>query len=108
VGVMEIINPLDNDRTPTTFVAKDQLMISYFAVNAAAAIERAMMTREIILRMIKICELRDPMETGVHANRVGAYAAEVYHQWSLKKGLSQEKIKHTKDLPVGGNRPESS
>jgi HD-GYP domain-containing protein (c-di-GMP phosphodiesterase class II) len=98
VGVMEIINPLDADREPTTFGAKDQLMISYFAGNAAAAIERAMMTREIILRMIRICELRDPMETGVHANRVGAYAAEVYHQWSLKKGLAHDEIKHTKDL----------
>jgi HD-GYP domain-containing protein (c-di-GMP phosphodiesterase class II) len=98
VGVMEIINPLDDDREPSAFVAKDQLVISYFAGNAAAAIERAMMTREIILRMIKMCELRDPMETGVHANRVGAYAAEVYHQWSLKKGLAHDEIKRTKDL----------
>jgi len=98
VGVMQIINPLDEDREPAAFSPQDRVVISYFAGNAAAAIERAMMTREIILRMIKMCELRDPMETGVHANRVGAYTAEVYHQWALNKGLADEEIKRTKDL----------
>lgn len=98
VGVMQIINPLDSDRKPETFTSSDQLLLSYFADSAAAAIERAMMTREIILRMIKMCELRDPKETGVHANRVGAYAAEVYHQWARDHGLAEAEIKCTKDL----------
>jgi HD-GYP domain-containing protein (c-di-GMP phosphodiesterase class II) len=98
VGVMEIINPQNDDRQPATFTPRDLLLLSYFADNAAAAIERAMMTREIILRMIKMCELRDPKETGMHANRVGAYAAEVYHQWSLKQGVAEADIKRTKDL----------
>jgi HD-GYP domain-containing protein (c-di-GMP phosphodiesterase class II) len=98
VGVMEIINPLDKDQKPISFTPRDQLMLSYFADNAAAAIERAIMTREIILRMIKMCELRDPKETGLHANRVGAYAAEIYHQWALDQGLAEGEIKRTKDL----------
>ncbi len=98
VGVMQIINPLNDDRQPSAFTPEDLLLLNYFADNAAAAIERAMMTREIILRMIKMCELRDPKETGVHANRVGAYAAEVYHQWSLKQGIADDDIKRTKDL----------
>jgi len=98
VGVMQIINPLNNDRAPSTFNNQDQLVLSYFAHNAASAIERAMMTREIILRMIKMCELRDPKETGVHANRVAAYAAEIYHQWSRRKGIAEDEVKHTKDL----------
>jgi HD-GYP domain-containing protein (c-di-GMP phosphodiesterase class II) len=98
VGVMQIINPLDSERNPTSFTPRDQLMLGYFADNAAAAIERAMMTREMVLRMIRMCELRDPKETGVHANRVGAYAAEVYHQWALDQGLADDEIKRTKDL----------
>jgi HD-GYP domain-containing protein (c-di-GMP phosphodiesterase class II) len=98
VGVMQIINPQNDDRQPAIFSPEDQLLLSYFADNAAAAIERALLTREIILRMIKMCELRDPKETGVHANRVGAYAAEVYHQWSLKQGIADDEIKRTKDL----------
>ncbi|MFA4902558.1 MAG: HD domain-containing phosphohydrolase [Desulfobaccales bacterium] len=98
VGVMQIINPLGADLGPTRFTPSDQLLLSYFADNAATAIERAMMTREMILRMIKMCELRDPKETGLHANRVGAYAAEVYHQWALMQGQAEDEIKHTKDL----------
>lgn len=98
VGVMQIINPLTVAREPANFTPRDQLVLSSFATNAAAAIERAMLTREIILRMIKMCELRDPMETGVHASRVGAYTAELFHQWSLKKGLAEEEIKRHKDL----------
>jgi HD-GYP domain-containing protein (c-di-GMP phosphodiesterase class II) len=98
VGVMQIINPLDEDGNPVSFTSRDQLMLNYFADHAAGAIERAMMTREIILRMIKMCELRDPRETGAHANRVGAYAAEIYSQWALDQGLATEDIKHTKDL----------
>jgi response regulator RpfG family c-di-GMP phosphodiesterase len=45
-----------------------------------------------------MCELRDPKETGLHANRVGAYAAELYHQWSLNQGVAEADIKRTKDL----------
>ena len=98
VGVIEIINPLNDDRQPSAFTPGDLLLLKHFADNAAAAIERALLTREIILRMIRMCELRDPKETGVHANRVGAYAAEVYHQWSLKQGVAEADIKRTKDL----------
>jgi HD-GYP domain-containing protein (c-di-GMP phosphodiesterase class II) len=97
VGVMQIINPLHDDRQPSTFTPGDLLLLKHFADNAAAAIERAVMTREIIMRMIQMCELRDPKETGMHANRVGAYAAEVYHQWSLKQGLAEDEIKRDKD-----------
>ncbi len=98
VGVMQIINPLNEAGELEAFTLQDQLILRYFANNAAAAIERAMMTREIILRMIKMCELRDPLETGVHANRVGAYAAEIYHQWARKQGVAGDDIKRTKDL----------
>jgi HD-GYP domain-containing protein (c-di-GMP phosphodiesterase class II) len=98
VGVMQIINPQNDDRQPSAFTPGDLLLLKHFADNAAAAIERALLTREIILRMIRMCELRDPKETGVHANRVGAYAAEVYHQWSLKQGIADDEIKRTKDL----------
>jgi HD-GYP domain-containing protein (c-di-GMP phosphodiesterase class II) len=98
VGVIEIINPLNEDRQASIFTSGDLLLLYYFADHAAAAIERAMLTQEIILRMIKMCELRDPRETGAHACRVGAYAAEVFHQWALKKGIADDDIKRDKDL----------
>ncbi len=91
VGVIEIINPLNESRQPSNFTPGDLPLVQYFADDAAVAIERAMLTREIILRRIKRCELRDPGETGAHANRVGAYAAEVFHQWSLNRGAGRSR-----------------
>ncbi len=98
VGVLQIINALSAEKDFVTFTKTDELVVNYFANNAAVAIERAMMTRETILRMIKMCELRDPKETGAHANRVGAYTAEIYQKWALDKGTASDEIKKTKDL----------
>ena len=98
VGVLQIINALTAEQDFVSFTQTDELVVNYFANNAAVAIERAMMTRETILRMIKMCELRDPKETGAHANRVGAYTAEIYQKWALNKGIGSEEIKKTKDL----------
>ncbi len=98
VGVLQIINALGKDGEVIPFTEQDQLVLGYFANNAAAAVERAQLTREVILRMIKMCELRDPEETGAHANRVGAYAAEIYHQWALSRGISEPEIKKIRDV----------
>jgi response regulator RpfG family c-di-GMP phosphodiesterase len=98
VGVLEIINALDQDRQVIPFTEHDKLILNYFADNAGAAVERAMLTRETILRMIKMCELRDPQETGAHANRVAAYSAEIYHQWAVTRGIDETEIKKTREL----------
>ncbi len=98
VGVLQIINALDRDGEIIPFTERDQMILGYFAHNAATAVERAQLTREVILRMIRMCELRDPKETGAHANRVGAYAAEIYHQWALSRGVLEPEIKKTRDL----------
>jgi HD-GYP domain-containing protein (c-di-GMP phosphodiesterase class II) len=102
VGVLQIINPLGPDKKVISFGERDKLVLSYFANNAAVAIERALMTREVILRMVKMCELRDPSETGTHANRVAAYAAEIYQKWAMSKGVRSNEIRKVKDsLRIG-------
>lgn len=98
VGVLEIINALSAGKEVVSFTETDELVVNYFANNAAVAIERALMTRETILRMVKMCELRDPKETGAHVNRVAAYSAEIYQKWALNKGIGSDEIKKTKDL----------
>jgi response regulator RpfG family c-di-GMP phosphodiesterase len=47
------------------------------------------MTRAMILRMIKMSELRDPKETGTHVNRVAGYAVEIYDRWAYHHGVSE-------------------
>jgi HD-GYP domain-containing protein (c-di-GMP phosphodiesterase class II) len=97
LGVMQIINALDDEGNVIPFSPSDESLISHFATTAALALARAQMTRNIILRMISMAELRDPKETGPHVNRVGAYAVEIYETWAATKGLSDEEIERKKD-----------
>jgi HD-GYP domain-containing protein (c-di-GMP phosphodiesterase class II) len=98
LGVMQIINAQDDDGTVIPFSTFDESLIVHFATSAALALERAQMTRNIILRMISMAELRDPKETGAHVNRVGAYSVEIFEQWAREKGHAAEEVERRKDL----------
>ena len=98
IGVLQLINAMDNHADVKPFAHDDEDLIIYFANSAATAIERAKMTREIILRMNKMAELRDPKETGLHVNRVAAYSVALYESWAFKNGLLQEEIDKNRDV----------
>ena len=70
LGILQIINAQAENKTVIPFTAKDEIMMTHFASTASVALERAQMTRAILLRMIRMAELRDPMETWAHVNRV--------------------------------------
>jgi len=98
IGVLQLINAMDDEGNVIPFAQDDENNISYFANNAATAIERAKMTREMILRMNKMAEMRDPKETGPHVNRVASYAVILYEAWALRKGISQDEIDKSRDV----------
>jgi HD-GYP domain-containing protein (c-di-GMP phosphodiesterase class II) len=98
IGVMQIINAMDDKNNVIPFSKEDELVVAYFANHATDCIEKTKMTREIILRMIKIAELHDPEETGAHVNRVGAYAIEIYSIWALKNRVGENEIKKIRDI----------
>lgn len=98
VGVLQLINSKDNNGTIVPFDSDDESGITYFAVTAANAIERARMTREIILRMNRMAELRDPKETGPHVNRVAAYSVVLYESWAALKGIPEDEIEQARDI----------
>lgn len=98
VGVMQLINAKDENGRIVPFSEDSQVYVPLFANNAAVAIERGIMNRELILRMVKMAELRDPAETGAHVQRVGAYSAEIYQQWAYRHKLTAKEMKHGKDL----------
>lgn len=98
VGVLQLINARDKEEHIIPFEQNDEPYIMHFANNAAIAIERALMTRNIILRMIKMAELRDPMETGAHVNRVASYAVEIYEAWALQRNIDRSHIEQNKDI----------
>ena len=97
IGVMQIINAKGDNGKVVSFNDQDELFISYFANDAATAIEKAKSTRAMVLRMLKMVEFRDPKETGGHVNRMGAYSVEIYQQWAQKRGFPDELIRRFKD-----------
>jgi HD-GYP domain-containing protein (c-di-GMP phosphodiesterase class II) len=98
LGILQIINTQDENGQPATFSEKDEQMMSHFASIAAVALERAQMTRAILLRMIRMAEMRDPKETGAHVNRVGGFALEIYERWARKHELPQQEIDQNRDV----------
>jgi HD-GYP domain-containing protein (c-di-GMP phosphodiesterase class II) len=95
IGILQIINAQNEARKVIAFSASDEKMMSHFASIAAVALERAQMMRAILLRMIRMAEMRDPKETGAHVNRVGGYAVELYERWAKRRRINpQEADKH--------------
>lgn len=98
VGVMQLINALDETGQAVPFSEFCHISIPLFANNASLAIEKGIMNRELILRMMRMTELRDPHETGAHVQRVGAYSAEIYQRIAQKRKVPELEAKRNKDL----------
>jgi putative nucleotidyltransferase with HDIG domain len=98
VGVLQLINAKNEGGEVIAFSMQDKLFISQFALNAADAIEKARLSREMVLRMVELAELRDPFETSQHAKRVGAYSVELYEKWATKRGVSGREVRKVRDV----------
>ena len=98
LGVLQLINAKDNRGGVVPFSMQDRLHISQFAQSAANAIETAKLSREMVLRLVEMAELRDPYETGPHVKRVGAFAVELYDAWARKHSVPEKEMLYTKDV----------
>jgi len=98
VGVLQIINKQDSGGEVVPFDSEDEVVVRHFASTASMALQRAQLTRALILRMIQMAELRDPKETGPHVNRVAAYATEIYERWATRRGMSPEEMNRMRDV----------
>jgi HD-GYP domain-containing protein (c-di-GMP phosphodiesterase class II) len=95
-GVLQLINSMKDGRV-VPFSEELLPGLERLSQIAEEAVERGLMANELILRMVRISALRDPRETAAHVQRVGAYAAELYHHWAERRGVDIEKLKRTKD-----------
>jgi HD-GYP domain-containing protein (c-di-GMP phosphodiesterase class II) len=98
LGVIQVINKLDDNGNVIAFTQEDSFLITHFAANATVALQQAYITRAMILRMIKMAELRDPKETGTHVNRVAGYAVEIYDRWAHKHNVSAAERESFRDI----------
>ena len=98
LGVLQLINPLDAEGAVRKCDKTDVLFAEHFADNATIALQRAQMTRAILLRMISMAELRDPNETGAHVNRVASYAVEIYDRWAHRHDIPERESENKRDI----------
>ncbi|HBE02587.1 MAG TPA: metal-dependent phosphohydrolase [Spirochaetia bacterium] len=98
VGVIQLINSKNENNEPVPFSRRHQLFVSQFSYYAGVSIERAIMLRDVVLRMINLSELRDPEETQSHVNRVGSYSVEIYKKWAEQHSVPREEIKNFSDI----------
>jgi len=100
LGVIQIINSKDKDGNTVPFSKNDEILITHFANNATVALQKAQIIRTMILRMIKMAELRDPKETGSHVNRVSGYAAEIYECWAGRRPWLESTEKEKDNIKI--------
>jgi response regulator RpfG family c-di-GMP phosphodiesterase len=98
LGILQIINAKDNENRIRAFNTGDEKVMRHFASIAAVALERAQMTRNMILRMIRMAEMRDPNETGIHVNRVAEFSLEIYESWAQHHQIDRREIDKTRDV----------
>lgn len=87
LGVIQFINAQEGGAI-VPFSNQDKAHVSFLADHAVLALEKAEVNRDMVLRMVRIAELRDPNESGNHARRVGEYAMALYDRYATKKGVS--------------------
>ena len=97
LGVIQLLNSKNSVGKIVPFTKDDQEFLEILTVQASAAIVRGLMAREMVLRMLALTTMRDPKETKGHFQRVGAYAAEIFHHWAEKQGMDIDHIKRLKD-----------
>ena len=97
-GVLQIINAKDNKGNIIRFAKDDEPFIIHFANTASLILERAQMTRALLMRMIEMAELHDPKETGAHVNRVASYSVEIYERWARRRKIDLHEIERNRDM----------
>jgi hypothetical protein len=97
LGVLQIINALDHKGNVVPFDDEKQFIIEHFALSASAALERAYLTRTMVLRMVAMARFRDPTETSLHAARVSSYAVEIYDRWAFHHHIAKEESEKFRD-----------
>ena len=94
LGVLQLINsrsPRDGGIVPFSPAIVNSLRT--LMREAAVHLEISEQVSQSIHRLLRIAMLHDPSETGPHAERVGAIAAEIYQSWAERNGTPPERLR---------------
>lgn len=98
LGVLQLLNARDFTGEPRAgFDRGDERLVEHFAGMATVVLERAQLTESVILRMIRMAEVRDPVETGPHIERVTGYSLVLFEEWAARRGLDGPTYERERD-----------
>lgn len=97
LGVLQIINAKDKDGNVIDFDEDAEMLIAHFASSAVQALQHAYLTANMVKRMLKMSEFRDPKETYPHIERVSAYSLEIYDRWAFNHNIPEAEIHRYRD-----------
>ncbi len=98
LGVLQIINAQDKDGNVISFDEDAVLFIKHFADSATQALEHSYLTNNMIMRMQRMAEYRDPKETYHHVKRVAEFSDVIYVNWAKKHDIPMGEMQKYRDL----------
>lgn len=97
LGVLQIINRKDSEENVISFDDESILLITHFSSSAVQALQHAYLTSNMVKRMLKMAEFRDPKETYPHIERVSSYSLEIYDRWAFNHNIPESEIHRYRD-----------
>jgi len=98
LGVIQIINAKNSNGDIIAFSDESVEFIKQFASSVTQTLEHTYLTSNMIKRMQRMAEFRDPKETGVHVERVSDFSLEIYDQWALNHNIPTEESMKYRDI----------
>ena len=89
LGVIQIINAKDEQGRVVSFDDEAELLITHFASSAVQALQHAYVTANMVKRILKMAEFRDPKETYPHVERVSSFSLEIYDRWAFNHNVPE-------------------
>ena len=97
LGILQIINAKDENGKIIAFDQDAEMLIAHFASSAVQALQHAYLTANMVKRMLKMAEFRDPKETYPHIERVSSYSLEIYDRWAFNHNIPEAEIHRYRD-----------
>ena len=97
LGILQIINAQDSKGNIIPFSQEAEFYVSYFAASIVQAYEYAYLTKQLIERLVKMANYRDPRETGVHVERVSSFSLEIYDRYAVNKHIPEVESNRFRD-----------
>lgn len=89
LGILQIINSQDEAGNVIPFTEEAEFYVSYFASSVVQIYEYAYLTKQLVERLVKMANYRDPRETGIHVERVSCFSLEIYDRYAANKHIPE-------------------